>query len=209
MGRRLLFGHRLELQKLGRVSILHILLPAFVTSEMTELFVPPIYLFRVLRNDENPEFGLYPKDPNAKKTIQSHVLCGSRKGYASQYISTCAEISQAYYWAIMDDDKSLTKRIAVIDTDVLRAMNIKMIDITNDNTYFTSKMAYNFANCYKEVLVEGFIPPEAIKQIILIALYNVLEVQNTKQPQNFTWNTSPSWNFWNFNLTPPEIQWSL
>lgn len=47
-----------------------------------------------------------------------------------------------------------------------------MIDLTNDNTYLTSTMALNFAHFYKEVLVEGSIPPEAINQVIMINLSN-------------------------------------
>lgn len=156
-------------------------LSALVTREMTTLLVGPetftytgIQLFRVLRDDENPANGLHPKDPNGTQTIESHVSYGSY--ILSQYISTCADYISAVNWAHKDQNKTLTKRIAVIDANVLRSRNIKMTDLTKYNAYLGQK-AYNYANCYNEVLVEGFIPSEAITNIKLICLSKPIEYQ--------------------------------
>ena len=45
-------------------------------------------LYRILRADESCNVGLLAKNPSQSRTVNSHVLCGSRNNYQSQYIST-------------------------------------------------------------------------------------------------------------------------
>ncbi len=56
-------------------------------------------LYRVIRSDESCENGLLAKDPEAKHTIASHVVHGSKKKKGSQYISftTSLEIAENKY----------------------------------------------------------------------------------------------------------------
>ena len=56
-------------------------------------------LYRVIRSDESCENGLLAKDPEAKHTIASHVVHGSKKKKGSQYISftTSLEIAEHKY----------------------------------------------------------------------------------------------------------------
>ena len=51
----------------------------------------PTNVYRILRPDENPD-GIVAKNPDTQKSFLSHVNCGSRPKYASQFISTSASI---------------------------------------------------------------------------------------------------------------------
>lgn len=132
----------------------------------------PRYLYRVLRDDENPENGLHPKDPEATKSVQSHVGCGSRNNYRSQYISTTGNIQAARDWAAKGNGNNI--RIVRIDTEVLRRHNVPIIDLSNANSsVLPGVMARNFAHRYQEVLIEGTIPSEAITLESLTPLVSI------------------------------------
>ena len=116
------------------------------------------YIYRVLRDDEDPSDGLTAKDPTQTKSIQSHVGCGSRSGYQSQYISCTADYQAAVDWA-----RGRRRRIVQIDTHELMRQSIPIHNLSSaDASVLPGVTARNFARRYREVLVERSIPASAI-----------------------------------------------
>lgn len=120
-------------------------------------------LWRILRPDEIPEVGLTAKNPQATKKVISHVNCGSRKGYASQYISTSASYKVAQYYKAKGEKEGLTGlRIAKIDLDALpKHCKLKMVDLTtkeNRDKYLGKAVCKNYAKASCEVLLECDVP---------------------------------------------------
>ena len=116
------------------------------------------YIYRVLRNDEDPSNGLTAKDPQQTKSIQSHVGCGSRSGYQSQFISCTADYQAAVDWA-----RGRRRRVVQIDTHELMRQGIPIHNLSDaDASVLPGVTARNFAQRYREVLVEVSIPANAI-----------------------------------------------
>ena len=116
------------------------------------------FLYRVLRPEENPNIGLIAKNRHAGKTVLSHVNCGSRKNYGSQFISTTASLEVALFW----QTKTPKLKIAVIDRDLL-PKDTTVIDLTveaNRDRYLGNAVCKNFAKASEEILLEN--PNEAI-----------------------------------------------
>ena len=85
---------------------------------------------------------------------------GSKSKFKSQYISTTTDINIAREWA-----NQTGNRIVEID---LSQVSGRVIDLSTDvgrNTYLKGATAKGFAKGSLEVLIEGFIPPEAIKLV--------------------------------------------
>lgn len=71
------------------------------------------------------------------------------------------DLAKAQKWA----KKSGGARIVAIDLDQVEKTGAKIYDLTDEavrNSYLRSRWAKNFAKGMKEVVIEGFIPPEAI-----------------------------------------------
>ena len=64
----------------------------------------PDTVYRVLRDDEDPE-RIVPKDSTVDKTVLSHVNCGSRPGYKSQFISTSATLAASRLYKQLAESK--------------------------------------------------------------------------------------------------------
>ena len=116
-------------------------------------------LWRVLRPDEEPEDGLKAKDPGAKKTVISHVNCGGRETYKSQYISTTASYDVAHKYKAKKDDL----RIAEIDLYALpKSCKLKIWDLTieknRDKWLKDSQRLKYYANASREVLLKCNVP---------------------------------------------------
>ena len=117
----------------------------------------PESVYRVLRDDEDPN-SIEPKDKTLDKTVLSHVNCGSRPGYESQFISTSAtlEASREY--------RRLAERRGESDLRIcefqMAAVERKctVYDLTDetvlDECLGNAVMARNFATKYEEVLLE-------------------------------------------------------
>ena len=118
-------------------------------------------VYRVIRNDENPVNGLFAKNPTRGMTIEGHVISESRnKG--SQFISTTTDINVAKYYSTKHN-----LRIVEIDLNKLRRKNT-IYDLSTQigrETYLKGSTARAFAKGSKEVLIEGFIPADALKVI--------------------------------------------
>lgn len=125
------------------------------------------YLYRVLREDENTNDDIYAKNMYATKTIQSHVGCGSRPNYESQYISCTTTYQAALEYGrlvVSGRGQSLgTVTIAVINRDALERDGHVVHDLSNaGRDVLPGVMARNFARRYDEALVEHRIPEDYI-----------------------------------------------
>lgn len=121
-------------------------------------------LYRILRPDENCQPGLVAKNPQAKKTVLSHVNCGTRSNYKSQYISTSTSLDVMKYYKKMGEKKGLTGlRIAKLTAlDKLpKVCKLKIVDLTieaNRDKYLGNAVCKNFAKKSCEVLLECNVP---------------------------------------------------
>lgn len=118
-------------------------------------------VYRALRSGENPESGLFPKNPDNPQDILTHVRNSSNPKYpGDQYISTTKDPAVA----IQKYAKGDASRVVAID---LSKVGGTITDLsTNEGTLAAGikwpTPAYNWAMSDKEVLIEGFVPPEAI-----------------------------------------------
>ena len=123
-------------------------------------YVPPLpqqHYYRILRPDENPE-GIVAKNPDAQKTVLSHINCGGRVGYESQFISTSASLTVAKKYMQRGTDNGLTGlRIGKFEVSKL-PQSCKTIDLSKTakrNEYLANAvMANNFAKASAEVLLQ-------------------------------------------------------
>ena len=117
-------------------------------------------LYPILRPEENPE-GIVAKNPAAQKTFLSHVNCGSRPQYASQFISTSASLDVAKYYMGKGKEKGLTGlRICHFETDKL-PQSCQIVDLTteeNRDKYLGDAVCKNFAKASAEVLLQCGLP---------------------------------------------------
>ena len=110
-----------------------------------------------------PKSDVVAKDPQACKTVISHVNCGSREGYKSQYISTTASYDVALRYKAKGEEKGLTElRIAEIDLDDLpETCKLEIVDLTteeNRDKYLGNAVCKNFAKASCEVLLKCNVP---------------------------------------------------
>ena len=127
--------------------------------------VDPLKLWRLLRPDEDPVVGLTAKDPQASKTVFSHVHCEDQKGYRSQYISTTASYAAAAQdYKAKKENKGLTGlRIAKIDLDTLRKpYELELVDLRsseNQDKYLKgAPKCKNIAKASCKVLLKCNVP---------------------------------------------------
>jgi len=125
------------------------------------------FLYRILRPDEKLS-GIVAKNPQASKTVLSHVNCGSRPNYKSQFISTCASLETALYYSQKAKEEGKGKlRIAIIDINQIRS-TAQFVDLTTDanrDHYLGEAVCKNFAKKSEEVLLVS-------NQPIPFTLYN-------------------------------------
>lgn len=149
-------------------------------------FGNPRWLYRILRPDEIKGIlskkGITAKDITAKKTIQSHVGCGSGSNYASQFISCTTDIEAALdfgYLTVKNQKLPATVYIATISWTALINNNIPVHDLNDaGRDVLTGIMAYNFAHRYHEALVEKHIPQNCITDVKTI---NITEPPKRKR----------------------------
>lgn len=114
-------------------------------------------VYRVIRTDENPANGLYPKDPNANLSVDMHVRFGAQPDFVSQYISTSRDLVSSEAWAARTGN-----RLVAID---LNQVNGDIIDLSTyeDRLYYLLDWkGRGYAMKSTEVLIQGNVPPEAI-----------------------------------------------
>ena len=149
------------------------------------------YLYRLLREDEDPSNGLSARNPEAKDAkISSHVN-GLKE---SPYISTTAtkQAIQAYYWLAekknekKNEEKNEKKEtqkqkkftVVKIDKDKLLKENkgVEVFDLsdeaTRDKYLAGNNKLQNYAAKYEEVLIQGFVPANCITVEAANALFD-------------------------------------
>lgn len=109
-------------------------------------------LYRILRNDESCDEGLIAKDPSKQKTVLSHVNCGGRPKYTSQFISFTSSIEVANYYR---NKFGSTLRIATVDIQKIpqQCTLIDLTTATNRDKYLGNAVCKNFAKASCEVLL--------------------------------------------------------
>ena len=112
-------------------------------------------LYRVTDPNQNCQGGLIAKDPTAKRTVSSHVGCGGRKNYKSQFISfsTSYDVVHDKYWP----KKPQGARLVEVDIKKLPS-KCKIYDLTDPNIRQKyvghNPWARNYAKSDCEVLLE-------------------------------------------------------
>lgn len=114
------------------------------------------YVYRVLRDDEDPDNGLVARNPNATYTPEGFVLHGSRPGFESQFIACSKTLAAAQ--ANRERYGSPNERIVRIDTRQASSTT----DLTGPNSPLRGITARNRAAKSQEVLLTGPIPDSAI-----------------------------------------------
>lgn len=121
-----------------------------------------IIVYRLLRPDEDPLQGLNAKKPGRNMTTHGHVSSGSRnKG--SQFISTSTDPAALAPW------REPNQRMVSFDTDdvvpdIKGNKNIFDIsDVDKAKSHGVGAVSAQMSAKSKEVLVEGHVPPKAIK----------------------------------------------
>ena len=121
-----------------------------------------IPVYRLLRPDEDPSQGLNAKKPGRNMTVHGHVTSGSRnKG--SQFISTSTDPDALTQW------REPGQRMVTFDTDDVvpdAVGNRRVVDISTRERAIAAGVGSGSANIparSREVLVEGHVPPQAIR----------------------------------------------
>jgi Pretoxin HINT domain len=106
-------------------------------------------VFRGLKTGEDPSKGLFARAPGANTPIASHVA-GKK---ASSWISTTKDVRTAI-------DKYNKDKAGIVAIDLSKVKS-KTVDLSGGHPQLKGRQA-NYAKKDKEVLIEDFIPPEAI-----------------------------------------------
>jgi hypothetical protein len=126
----------------------------------TRVQVQPTFALddRNLRPDEDPSAGLVAKNPDAKYLPAGHIANGSKPNFRSQYISTTADIDVARKWG---NGRLVMIDLGVFDGTVIDAST----QVARDLAGIRGHTANRLAEASKEVLLVGFVPPEAVTWI--------------------------------------------
>ncbi len=113
-------------------------------------------LYRILRIDESCDVGILAKNPAATKTVRSHVNCGSKSGYKSQYISFTTSMEAANYYRAKFGS---TNQIAQVNDIPQQCMVIDLNIEANRDYYLENAVCKNFAKASCEVVLScGIVP---------------------------------------------------
>jgi RHS repeat-associated protein len=113
-------------------------------------------LYRAIRPDEDISKGLFPRNPGRNMSPAGHVRNGSHPNFkGSQFISTSLfpEFAAKYGSNIVEIDVSLIQG--------------QILDVSGGGMeygFYPGSRAYDQAMADQEVLIDGWVPPEAIRQ---------------------------------------------
>jgi len=128
-------------------------------------------VYRLLRSDEDPAKGLYPKDAASRMSVAQHIEIGSRLDSRSRFISASKRLGVCLFYA----NKAVHER--GIDREKLRIAEIELdlskgdvFDLTNEQKRMELSIekdskAHNHATCFEEVIVERCIRADEIVDI--------------------------------------------
>lgn len=115
---------------------------------------------RVIRPDEDPSTGLFPKNPDANVSVDEHVRFGSRPGFESQYISTTKNIDIARAWAARSGNRIVSIDLGQVDGDIID------LSTYQDRAYYLLDWkGRGYAMKSDEVLINGSVPASAINVV--------------------------------------------
>ena len=114
-------------------------------------------VYRVIRPDEDPSVGLFPKNADANVSIDEHVRVGSRPGFESQFISTTRNIDVARAWAARSGN-----RIVSIDLGQVNGEIIDLSTYQDRDYYLLDWKGRGYALKSEEVLIDGNVPASAV-----------------------------------------------
>eukprot|EP00984_Skeletonema_dohrnii_P017809 scaffold8182_cov110-Skeletonema_dohrnii-CCMP3373.AAC.13 len=126
-------------------------------------------VYRLLRSDEDPAKGLYPKDAASRMSVAQHIEKGSRLD--SRFISASKRVDVCLFYA----NKAIYER--GIDREKLRIAEIELdlskgdaFDLTDEKKLMEQSIekdskAYNHATCFEEVIVERCISADEIVDV--------------------------------------------
>jgi RHS repeat-associated protein len=125
-----------------------------------------IIVYRNLRPDEDPGKGLVARRPGRGMSPGGHVMNGSKPNFrGSQFISTTTNPDVAARW------RQPGQRTVAIDTDLLTpdaVGNLRVHDISTAEKAKAAGLkgrAVHYAARSEEVLLEGRVPPKAIRDV--------------------------------------------
>lgn len=130
-------------------------------------------LYRLLRSDENPLAWLRAKDPSSSVFVEYHLTHGSSlNAIPSWYISCCKSLEAVRRFAGCQQPIVKTE----LNGNNPTVHSLRIIDLTdlatlNQHIPSSNERGRNFANAFQEVLIEGFIPPECISQLIFYIVF--------------------------------------
>ena len=119
-------------------------------------------LYRAIRRDEYCYGGLSAKDPHVRKTVLSHVNCGSKRGYKSQYISfsTSLDILEKKYL-------KPGRRIVEVKLDQLKKCKVYDLTLPTNRERFLKKAIFAnrcaAADCAVLLWCKSPIPCQTVK----------------------------------------------
>ena len=120
---------------------------------------PVEIVYRVLRPEENPAIGIYPKNPSAGYTLTQFVNYGST--YDTKFIGTTRSLQKAMQRAAADGGR----RIAEIDLRRIVGVYYDLSTEAGRLRYLNNPVARRFAADSEEVVIEGYVPPVAIRSV--------------------------------------------
>lgn len=115
-------------------------------------------VYRNLNSADDPAKGLTAKNPNATYKPGGHISNASKPGFRSQFISTTTSMDVLKKWN--------TGRAVAIDLNKFQGNVIDAsTQAARDRAGIRGHTANRLAESSKEVLLEGFVPPGAIRWI--------------------------------------------
>lgn len=136
----------------------------------------PSSLYRVIRKDEDP-LAIVAKNPLATRTILSHVNCGSRRGYMSQYMSftTSLTVAQTY------SDRTGNRIVElVLNPDLISTFTV-FVDLNSEENrdyYLGKAVCKNFAKASCEVIISS--PQPLVTKLIRDPLHDPNNMSKTE-----------------------------
>lgn len=114
------------------------------------------FIFRVLRQQDNPDIGLYPTDQSAQLTVKEHVERGGPRNFiCSQFISTTKSLQVALRWVYREGSA-----VAIISCARLHS-SISLDDFSSGHPsldFFYNSLVIK----HREVLVHPYINRSAV-----------------------------------------------
>ena len=129
--------------------------PCAPTGEFDSITTGKVY--RVIRPDEDPLFGLFSLNPNNIKTVAGHVTSGSRS--PSQFISATKDLSIAEKWAAKSGNRIVEIDLSKVSGGAIDISSPKGLDLLGN------QFARRLAKGSSEVLFDGPIPAGAINPL--------------------------------------------